>query len=285
MRENVLRNLQLAVTYDCQYNCFFCAANNLKKDIKTLNIEQIARITKEAKRLGCINVNITGGEPLLHKDLAQIVKTIYRNGLMVGLISNGALAEAGLLKRLKSSGLTEIAISIYGDEEYHDNFTNVKGSYRKALESIAIAKKSGLNVVINTIITHKSFKSRNIEVIKKIAKFHNILIQPILICLQNNKHLSDRAVSLNEVDLKEFGIFLQNAFVKPLHRNYFGSCCPAGNEYIYVGAYGDIFMCDLVQVNFGNVLEESLDAIWQRMIKKRKEITCDYMCIGLKNNI
>lgn len=283
LKKRVLRNLQLAIIYDCQYKCSLCAAAGLKREKEPLNVEQIKKIIEKIKSLGCINVNLTGGEPLLRTDIDKIVKLIYKSGLMVGLITNGGLIEYNLLKKLKVSGLSEIAISMYGSEEYHDNFTGIKGSYRKAIQSIEIAKRLKLNTIINTIITHDSLRKRCLEDIKIIAIHYSIFIQPILLCY-SRKNLCGVDFSLTSEDLESFKVLLRDPYIKSLHRNYFGSTCPAGNEYIYIGAYGDVFMCDLVQTSYGNVLEESLVTIWQRMLASRIDIGHKHLCLGLKNN-
>lgn len=283
-KKRVLRNLQLAITYDCQYNCFLCAAKHLNKGSDTLNTGQILKIVKEAKDLGCININLTGGEPLLHQELGKIVRIISKNGLMAGLITNGRLIERDLLRSLKKNGLTELAISIHGDEEYHDNFTGIKGAYRKAVRSIEIAKSINLNVVINTVITHSNLNNQGTEDIKRLARFYNIAIQPIPICFPD-KNLIDKKFILDKEDLQNLEVLLKDSYVRPLHHNYFGSACPAGGEYIYIGAYGDVFMCDLVQIPFGNVLREPLTTLWQRMLSRRKDIGFGQICIGLKNDV
>ncbi len=283
LRKKSLRNLQLAVTYDCQYNCSLCATRELKNNIETLSIEQIRRIIKEVKSLGCINVNLTGGEPLLRQDLDKIIRIISRNGLMAGLITNGGFLGYDLLRKLKSSGLTEVAISIHGNEEYHDMFTGIKGAYRKAVRSLEMAKEERLSVVINTVVTHRNLKERGLEGIKKIARDYGILIQPILLCFPH-KNLINSGFSLTGEDLQTFNTLLKDPYIKPLHRNYLNSFCPAGNEYIYIGAYGDVFMCDLVQTPYGNVLQEPLVRIWQRMLNKRKVVGEKHLCVGLENN-
>ena len=283
LKKKVLRNLQLAVTYDCQYNCFLCATRHLKKERKALNIEQIKMVAREARALGCLNINLTGGEPLLHKELDRIVKAISETGLMVGLITNGGLIEDNLLKRLKAFGLRELAISIHGDEAYHDNFTGVQGSHKKAVRAIEAAKNRSISVVINTVITHDNLNNQRLKDIQGLAHFYNIFIQPILICFPKGD-LIDARLSLTSEDFGKFHLLLKAPSFKPLHRNYFGSACPAGNEYIYVGSYGDVAMCDLVQDFFGNVTEEPLITIWQRMLAEREVIGCGHMCIGLKNN-
>mgnify|MGYP001590548892 CR=1 FL=1 len=283
LRKKVLRNLQLAILYDCNYKCPLCATKHLKKAGPPLDIKQISRLVKEAKDLGCININLTGGEPLLHPELEQIIRIISENGLMTGLITNGHLLEYNLLKRLKTSGLTELAISVHGNEAYHDNFTGIKLSYRKAVESIEMAKDNKMSIVINTVITHDNLNSHCIDDIKRLARHYNIFIQPILICFPNKDLINSSSV-LDKEDLRNFEILLKDPFIKPLHRNYFGSFCPAGDEYIYIGAYGDVFMCDLLQIPFGNIIDEPLANIWQRMLDKRKHIGYGHICVGLGDN-
>ncbi len=248
-----------------------------------MDINELEKIVREARSLGCINVNLTGGEPLLRKDLKEIVKVISSNGLMVGLITNGMLIEPDLLQELRQNGLSEISVSIHGGQDYHDAFTGVLGAYQKAVRAIELSKKAGLNTVLNTIITHQSLHSSSIDEIKKIARSFYILIQPSLVCFPD-KCLVDEKFMLNEQDLKDFKAFSEDPYIKPLHHNYLGTgFCPAGIEYIYINAYGEVSMCDLAQSSFGNVLREPLSVIWKRMLNKRETMGGGSTCIGLDN--
>jgi len=110
-----LRSLELSVTWICNLDCEFCYAEDLMKAQKKpphMPVDEVARITREAHDLGMIHVNVTGGEPMVRKDIYDVVDAIPKD-IVVSLVTNSTLLTKEKIDLLKKSGLSTIQMS-YG---------------------------------------------------------------------------------------------------------------------------------------------------------------------------
>ena len=115
LRQDVLRTIDLAVTYDCHYKCKYCSALLLKREgKKVLTPEQIGRMWQEALKLGVMHVNLTGGEQLTRDidELCAIVKNLTPHKILVSIVSNSIVLTKEKLEKLKRAGLDNISLSI-----------------------------------------------------------------------------------------------------------------------------------------------------------------------------
>lgn len=93
-----LRHLQLCPTNRCNLNCKFCSCGDREKKLE-LSFDEIKSILDASKAAGCLALTVTGGgEPLLHKDINEVISYSYSIGINVGLVTNGVF-----LKNLKET--------------------------------------------------------------------------------------------------------------------------------------------------------------------------------------
>ncbi len=238
----VLRSIELAVTWRCNYNCKYCYANDLMKagSTKDIPLDRIKDIILQAKELGMVHVNITGGEPLLRKDMLDIVSSIPK-GVIISVVTNGKLLTMEKIDALKEAGITSIQIS-YGSE-YTKNFKR---------ESVQYAQKIGVPVCLS-IINIKEEQPFNEDAIK-IAKEDNAMVLynfPMKYSLDDEFYLRYRELPYVRED---------NIFWAGKDR------CPAGVEKIYITNDGDVMICDRIHDIYGNVYKDPLALIWKRMV-------------------
>lgn len=254
-KKPILGAVELAVTYDCNLTCSYCSSASLyQKDRPYLALEEIKMIISELIRQGAFVINLTGGEPLLRKDLFDIIQFIKKTKTLATLLTNGHLLTKECVNNLKKTALDTIQVSI-----------NNETSSNKVLSGIENAKSSGIKVVISMIITNESIKSGEIKEIRKFCKdIHSVLnlIVPCAAgkwCGRCDKLLTEESWRVFQDLCKIKGVRTDT------HLNYFGRLCPAGTERVYISAYGDILPCDFIHISFGNLKEESLKNILGRM--------------------
>lgn len=159
-----LLNLRISITQRCNLHCSYCHREGEVKLANTsaekLTIEEIVRIAKIAVSLGITRIKLTGGEPLMRKDICAIVKAISRiSGLRdLSMTTNGIMLE-NLANPLFSAGLKRINISLPTlNPETYAKLTG--GKLENALAGVKAAVEAGfcpvkLNMVllrgINTI--------------------------------------------------------------------------------------------------------------------------------------
>jgi len=112
-----------------------------------------------------ITVVLTGGEPLLRKDLAQIGRRLREQGFRWGLVSNGFILSSQRLNELLGAGLGAITISLDGLADDHNWLRNHPDSHRRALEAIRlVAGQKRLNADVVTCVNQRTIHSlKNIE--------------------------------------------------------------------------------------------------------------------------
>ncbi len=260
-----LRNTQLAITYNCNFNCAMCSAEYLRKNNKVITPDEAEHIWKEIKKLGVVHVDLTGGEPTVAGDdrLCDIIRRINRkNDVIISIATNGWLLNEERLNKYKKAGLDSVFISIHSNErEMHDSLS-VKGSWDRAISGAKMASAMGFNVCINCVLYPGNFNG-----IEKLAglcaeRGWLLLINPMAFSGKwHGKTISDFHDRYYEL-LKKTNVRADTTF------NYRGkNICPGGIEKWYVTTYGDVMQCSFVHVSYGNLFEESSKKIYSRMLK------------------
>ncbi|MFO7617936.1 MAG: TIGR04133 family radical SAM/SPASM protein [Bacteroidales bacterium] len=155
-------------TLRCNLSCLHCGSDCLTDaSVSDMPAVDFLRSTAEIARVhppGDITVVLTGGEPLLRKDLESIGLSLRKQGFRWGLVTNGFQLSEGRLKSLLSAGLGAITVSLDGLEPEHNWLRNHPDSHRRALESIRlVARERRLNADVVTCVNQ-----RNIETLKDI---------------------------------------------------------------------------------------------------------------------
>jgi len=149
--------LRISVTDRCNYRCFYCMPEKGVKFIdhdKILRYEEIIDFVKVAVKLGINKIKITGGEPLVRKNLIFFIKEITKiNGLKdISLTTNGYYLEE-YAEQLYLAGIKRINVSIDSlNPEKYKQITKY-GDLNKVLKGLEICKKIGFNKIkINTVL-------------------------------------------------------------------------------------------------------------------------------------
>lgn len=136
------------LTYNCNLRCKMCPF--WKRTSVDSSLEQEKAILKQVYNSGACGVAFEGGEPLLRRDLVDILAYSRSLPLHTSLITNGTLLE-GRIDEIAPYINGVIYVSLDGLEETHDAVRGVKGSFRKALAGIGAASGK-CPVTINTAI-------------------------------------------------------------------------------------------------------------------------------------
>jgi MoaA/NifB/PqqE/SkfB family radical SAM enzyme len=145
--------LYIALTDHCPMACIYCAIPSREK--RELPTKLILRIIHEASSLGLKRLQLVGGEPLLKKDLAQIIEAANRHRIFITLTTSGTLIPQHI-ETLKNVDL--IFVSLDGDEEIHD-YHRGRGTFKKVLCGIKALKEAGIPYWTTTVITKKNYES------------------------------------------------------------------------------------------------------------------------------
>lgn len=153
----VIKYLRLSVTDRCDLRCNYCMPkgfNGFDVPKEWLTFEEIERIARAFANLGVSHIRITGGEPLLRKDLVSLVSRIaILPGISDISLSTNATQLAKHAESLKSAGLKRLNVSL--DSLDTERFFNITGSnsLNEVLLGLSVAKQVGLTPIkINTVV-------------------------------------------------------------------------------------------------------------------------------------
>jgi len=140
--------LLLEPTLRCNLNCVGCARNKeSEKDRMLTEGECLEAVEKTRAPVICVS----GGEPLLHPEIASIVNRIVRKRRFLYLPTNGLLLES-FLNKVKPSPYLNFIVHFDGLDEIHDRMVGRDGTFNSAVEAVRAAKKAGFQVYTNTTI-------------------------------------------------------------------------------------------------------------------------------------
>lgn len=155
MKDNYGREisyLRISLTQRCNLNCVYCGVG--KPDTDELSADEIEKIVRAASKLGINKVRLTGGEPLLRKDVAVITERIKRiEGIKKLVLTTNGVRLSGMAEDLKKAGLDAVNISLDTlDRERYKKLTG-SDSLQLVLEGIDRALEVGLSPVrINSVL-------------------------------------------------------------------------------------------------------------------------------------
>lgn len=163
IREHPLTTLFWECTLRCNLNCRHCGSDcQVTSDVKDMPLEDflpvldsVARATDPHK----VMIDVTGGEPLMRKDLERCGKAFYDRGFPWGIVTNGQLLTPRRFRSLLDSGLRSVTVSLDGIGETHDWMRGVPGSYAKALAAARMVAASGqVEYDVVTCVNKRSFQ-------------------------------------------------------------------------------------------------------------------------------
>ncbi|MFZ2491800.1 MAG: GTP 3',8-cyclase MoaA [Thermoanaerobaculia bacterium] len=152
-----LRDLRISVTDRCNFRCVYCmpkqafgAAFKFLRHDEVLTFEEITRIARAFVRNGAGKLRLTGGEPLLRRDLPLLVEMLAKiDGVGdLALTTNGSLLTRKVARDLRNAGLQRITVSLDSlDDEVFRRINDVEFSVDRVLAAIDAAGEAGLRPV------------------------------------------------------------------------------------------------------------------------------------------
>jgi radical SAM protein with 4Fe4S-binding SPASM domain len=300
------------VTRKCNLKCSHCYINASPSEYTDeLTTEEGKRLIDQICEVSHPLLILSGGEPILRKDIYELIEYGAKKGLRMGLGSNGTLINDFVAKKLKQSGISTVSISIDSHiPENHDDFRGVKGSWRKAVGAIQALRENGVLVQVNTTLTQQNYDE--IDDIMSLAEklgvenFHLFFLVP-----------TGRGKKIADITPAMYEEMINNTFAKTArHRlNVKPSCAPqfmriakdmnldmrqwvrgcmAGLYYCRVYPNGEITPCPYLPIKLGNTREKSFKDIWfnAEVFKKIRDFdslkgkcgVCDYrnLCGGCR---
>ena len=158
-RARPMRDLRISVTDRCNFRCVYCmprevfdANHEFLPHSAILSFEEITRLARIFVGLGVQKIRLTGGEPLVRRELHRLVAMLSQLGVEITLTTNGSLLKKQV-KALKAAGLDRVTVSLDSlDDATFKAMNDADYPVAKVIEAIEAAAAEGLPVKINTVV-------------------------------------------------------------------------------------------------------------------------------------
>jgi MoaA/NifB/PqqE/SkfB family radical SAM enzyme len=160
MNENSeLAKIEIVTGFSCNQNCKFCSVRRGNFDKTTEQVkEDIDRAVKENPK----EINFTGGEPTIRRDIFELIEYVKSKGLKERRVTtNGRLfSYENFTHKIVDNGLTGAIFSIHApNAELHDYLTQVRGSFEQAIKGLENLREFSSEIDVNVLINTKNYKS------------------------------------------------------------------------------------------------------------------------------
>jgi MoaA/NifB/PqqE/SkfB family radical SAM enzyme len=265
---------QVAVTNACPQQCPVCY--NRDRQGTPLDASELRHVVEDLIGSGVVWLGITGGEPLLRRDLPELV-ALGGSRCAVKLFTTGMGITPAFAAELRDAGLFSVCVSIdHWDEAVHDRGRGHAGAWRAAVDAVhTFLAAGGLHVGISAVLARDAI-SRPDVVAQLLAFAETLEVQEVW--LSESKPavtaLWDPAFVLAEEERRDIadGQDRWNSRVRRRRRgvtlNYLGHFegaeqfgCNAGRKMVYVDPFGDVSPCVFAPFSLGNLREQPLAEI------------------------
>jgi MoaA/NifB/PqqE/SkfB family radical SAM enzyme len=312
--KNVPFLVQFSITNRCNLKCLYCYADYPDRPEKDLSYEQITNIIDQLADLGTRRINIVGGEPLIRKDIGDIVAHIKKRGLECTMTTNGFFVpyKVEVVKQLDL-----LCISLDGKKEGND-LQRGQGVHDKVIKALETATAEGVICQISCVLTKATMDS--VDYMVELGKRFNAkvafttLIKPVegttsydnLIPTDDECRNALRRI----IQLKEGGapiLFSYDTLKHALHwpKSYSEDRmfeepdfdypeCYAGRFFLIIDVNGDVYRCPQMvdRAKKINCMEHGVKKALQILAEDKACKTCHIPCsnelssyFGMKPNV
>lgn len=302
-----LTYLFFELTDACNLCCLHCGSNACPQNKTYLPVEAVKAVLDRvagAFSPRSIMICLTGGEPLLHPHLFEIIAHAKACGFSCGMSTNGTLIDAAAAQKLVCAGIDSVTFSLDGLEDTHDRFRNKQGTFAQTLRGIGNlldAARGSVATQITTVIHKKnihqldemytlvcqtgvdSWRVINLEPIGRTLENRGLLLEAqqlrqLLHFIRRKRYSSETTIDVT------YGCshFLTEELERTVRDNYF--ICGSGIFVASILCNGDIYSCldierrpELVQ---GNIATDDFVDVWRNRFQiYRRDRSADWeMC-------
>lgn len=261
--EPSLRYLELQITDRCNLRCRHCYIGDTAPH--ELTVDQIRNVLREFEEMQGLRVLITGGEPLLHGDFPAINHMLPEFMLRTVLFSNGLQITGTLLDELQ---VDEIQISVDGLEQAHDSLRG-KGSFRKAMDAVALGIKRGFEVSVATMVHAGNLA--DFDPMEKMFREIGVRDWTVDVPCVSGRLADNKDFRISPI---EGGRYLGYGFGTGLHGGGEGFGC--GLHLMSVLADGKIARCTFYADRYVGTINDGLRECWKKIDPVRlADLACD----------
>lgn len=283
VEENALLSLHIDITSECNERCIHCyIPNGAKNQCKRLSLQVFRLLVDDFVELGGKYIVLSGGEPLMHPDIMEMLRYCSEKNLETSIFSNLTLLSDGHLQMMKTSHVSLVQVSVYSmNPDVHDAITQKRGALVKTLSAIERLRNEGLNVQVACpvmlqnkggvadiikYVKQKGLSLRTNSLILPTTDGDDTFIKTSALTLEQKKSMLCDMIEVDSAFTKEV-LLEKNENSVELCSNpkvfLNSSLCEAGVNSCSVSVDGYVCPCPKWQsYHLGNIYEKRLTEIW-----------------------
>lgn len=262
--KNIPFSAAFELTYGCNLKCNMCYQFPFRKG--ELNTQEVKGILDQLADAGCLYLSLTGGEPLMRKDIWDIIEHARQRTFAVTLQTNATLIGPAEADTMRTLDVMDAHISVLGaTDSTHDMITGVAGSFRKAIQAAELLIARKIKVFFKTTVMKENYSEY--KDIWKLAESMGALpyFSPMIFPKSDGSRSPLRS-RLSDDQLKEL---FSSVFSRDPEK--IGLCvsqepvaiCRMGKTECAITPHGDVYPCVSVPLTVGNLRKESFAEIWR----------------------
>ena len=278
-----LRSIHIEIADACNERCIHCYIPNERKN-NVIDSSLFYRIIEEGRKMNIIHVTLSGGEPLLHKDILGFLKKCRKLELSVNVLSNLTLLTDDIISEMKKNSLLSVQVSLYSmDAVVHDSITKLNGSFEKTKAGILRLCDEGIPVQISCPIIKQNKDSYGDVLHWGWAHNIAVAIEPVIFATYDHSGCNlENRLSIEEVD-DVLTVQMQEGYAESIRKTAKDKekltendpICSVCQYSFCVMASGKVFPCAGWQNNvIGDLNHQTVQEIWEtsEKIKKLRQI-------------
>jgi len=285
------------ISSKCNLRCVHCYSDSeASPEGRELTDDKCVQLVDEISALKPPIVLLSGGEPLMRKNVFDIIRTCKSKGLRVGLSTNGTLIDKDMAEKIAASGVDYAGVSIDGREELHDGLRGSKGSSASSWKAIERLNSLGVKTGIRFTLTDNNKEDLFYALEKALRSGAKRFCLYHLVYAGRASASMDMELSEKRELMKKFfgavreiasgghdfevlttdspadGPYMMSHILngEASHRHCNDEVlmgphggCSAGERIVYLDSTGDVYPCQFLRdESLGNVTRSSLSDIW-----------------------
>lgn len=272
-----------AITPKCNLRCTYCfpEVSQVGSTFSGLTSDQLKNIANQIIAAKIFQLTISGGEAFLTNELWELMPALYENQIKISVISNGTTITPSIIEKVRRYELI-VGVSLDAPNESINSITRGVGVFEKALNGIRQLLSANMPTVVLITVTKHNFPLlfdhiyflyeqgiRNIT-LQDLRPFGTKAIYEQFRLTKEQESSLYALIKNIKKTFSEINFNLSELFIFPckemqIKRNGKIMQCPAGNNFVYIDCYGDMYPCtNLSQIKLGNVLRDrNITELWR----------------------
>jgi len=285
--------LVIEITNLCNLSCLYCYSRKSRLSISKIDLPTFRKIVKEAKEMEIFDINLSGGEPFLHKNILDFIEIIVNNGFGISIVTNGTVIDSKMAQKLAEFNIIPY-VQVSFDSSIPSIHNKTRGKFHLSLEGfmnmVEYAENKMDGPSIGIVINKFNFKylPETIDFFSKYTnRFHlmNVMGHPELsLDIEEMKYFE--SIILQEIVeiAEEKDLIISNH----RYREHYNEVkfkaqnlhidCLAGLTTLVISPNLDVFPCDIGRYFLGNLKQDSLKNIYNKsksLWKQRTKPWCE----------